>query len=571
MILPALSCFSRREKGEIMEKKKNESSALEKSGVSSEAKPAFKTLSYLEYQSLSKSERRHYKFQKGLRSFGKGFLNFFKAIGLFFVKLVLGLRHLGEDLCYAFRHGDIWTRLSFLLPGTSFLARKQIGKGILYLGVTAAFICYMVFFGGGAISSFATLGNVQTRYFCSNDGATIAPGYEDIVFLDESTANIYCADQAGASSLVSIWGDNSSLILLYGLLTYIFIFLFVIFYFKSIMKAIDAQEAYEAGQHLPTMFEDFQSLVGSRFHLLLLTLPVLGVVIFTIIPIMDTILVAFTNDNVNHQYPANLFTWVGFTNFANLFAGTNSNFSYTFIHILGWTLIWAVFATFLNFFLGMVIAMLINRKGIKLKKLWRTLFVLSIAVPQFVSLMTWNKFVSEGGLIEQILKTFGWMEAGTHLTVLTDPTSARIAVILINVWVGIPYTILSTTGILLNVPSDLYESASIDGAGPARQYFKITLPYVLFVMGPSLITQFIGNINNFNVIYFLTGGAPSTNDYLSAGKTDLLVTWLYKLTVNETNYAYASVIGIMIFVISAIFSLIAYRFSSANKNEEDFA
>jgi arabinogalactan oligomer/maltooligosaccharide transport system permease protein len=185
--------------------------------------------------------------------------------------------------------------------------------------------------------------------------------------------------------------------------------------------------------------------------------------------------------------------------------------------------------------------------------------------------MTWNKFLSDGGLIEQIMKMFGWMNPAAHLTVMTDPTSARITVILVNVWVGIPYTILSTTGILMNVPEDLYESASIDGAGPARQYFKITLPYVLFVMGPSLITQFVGNINNFNVIYFLTGGAPTTNDYLSAGKTDLLVTWLYKLTVNQSNFAYASVIGIMIFVISAIFSLIAYRFSSSNQNEEDFA
>lgn len=550
----------------------NNGAPLEKdSAPTAEKKAPFRQLTYVEYLALSPKEKQAYMREKRTESFKRGFVNFFRKIGLFFVHLYQRFVRFVLGLAYAFKHGDVWTRLSFVLPGTSFLARKQIGKGLLYYGITAAFILYMVFFGSGALQSFATLGTRMTKYYCAtDDGSAIAAGFENIAFTSESAANIYCGDQ-GYTQLFTVFGDNSSLILLYGLVTYILLILFVIFYFKSISKAIDTQEEYEAGQHLPTAFEDFRSLVGSRFHLLLLTLPVAGIVIFTIIPIMDTILVGFTNYNVNHQYPANMFTWIGFTNFANLFAGANSNFSYTFVHILGWTLVWAVFATFLNFFLGMILAMLINKKGIKLKKLWRTLFVLSIAVPQFVSLMTWNKFLSDGGLIEQIMKMFGWMNPAAHLTVMTDPTSARIMVILVNVWVGIPYTILSTTGILMNVPEDLYESASIDGAGPARQYFKITLPYVLFVMGPSLITQFVGNINNFNVIYFLTGGAPATNDYLSAGKTDLLVTWLYKLTVNQSNFAYASVIGIMIFVISAIFSLIAYRFSSSNQNEEDFA
>jgi arabinogalactan oligomer/maltooligosaccharide transport system permease protein len=157
------------------------------------------------------------------------------------------------------------------------------------------------------------------------------------------------------------------------------------------------------------------------------------------------------------------------------------------------------------------------------------------------------------------------------LSVMDNANSARIAVILINTWIGIPYTMLITTGILMNIPADLYESAQIDGAKPARVYFKITLPYIFFVTGPYLITQFVGNINNFNVIYFLTGGKPLSVDYLMAGKTDLLVTWLYNLTVNNSQYSKASVIGIMIFIVSAFFSLIAYRNSSAMKNEEDFA
>ena len=145
-------------------------------------------------------------------------------------------------------------------------------------------------------------------------------------------------------------------------------------------------------------------------------------------------------------------------------------------------------------------------------------------------------------------------------------------VILINIWVGVPYLMLIVTGILMNIPEDLYESARIDGAGPFRVYRKITLPYVLFVTTPYLITSFIQNINNFNVIYLLTGGAPATMEYETpAGYTDLLITWLYKLTMTQTaDYKMAAVIGIMVFVVIAVFSLLVYNNTGAMKHEEDF-
>ena len=122
----------------------------------------------------------------------------------------------------------------------------------------------------------------------------------------------------------------------------------------------------------------------------------------------------------------------------------------------------------------------------------------------------------------------------------------------------------------MNIPNDLYESARIDGAGPFKMYMKITLPYMMFVMGPYLISQFIGNINNFNVIFLLTGGVPVNSDKLIGGDTDLLITWLYKLTVNENNYKMASAIGIVVFIIVAVISMIFYSKSNAVKNEEDF-
>ena len=129
---------------------------------------------------------------------------------------------------------------------------------------------------------------------------------------------------------------------------------------------------------------------------------------------------------------------------------------------------------------------------------------------------------------------------------------------------------LTTTGILQNIPKELYEAARVDGAKPVTIFRKITLPYMLFVTTPYLITTFAGNINNFNVIFLLSGGGPDTLEYYYAGKTDLLVTWLYKLTITQKDYNLGSVIGILVFVILATISLLTYRRTNAYKDESSF-
>ena len=213
-------------------------------------------------------------------------------------------------------------------------------------------------------------------------------------------------------------------------------------------------------------------------------------------------------------------------------------------------------------------AIIINQKRVKFQKLWRTLFVITIAVPQFVSLMLLSKFLLDEGPLNGLLLQLGWIKH--YIPFLTDGLIAKITVIVVNLWVGIPYTMLICTGILMNIPQNLYEASLIDGASPVKQFTSITMPYMLQVTTPYLITQFVGNINNFNVIYLLTGGDPKTLGLYQAGETDLLVTWLYKLTVSEKNYALASTIGIIIFVITAVVSLIAYNNAKAVKEEEQF-
>ena len=194
---------------------------------------------------------------------------------------------------------------------------------------------------------------------------------------------------------------------------------------------------------------------------------------------------------------------------------------------------------------------------------------MSIAIPQFVSLLYVSKLFANDGLINSYLMKWGWIDSA--IPFWTDPMLARITIIVINCWIGIPYLMLISTGILMNIPEDLYESARIDGANAWQMFRKITLPYMLFVTGPYLLTQFTGNLNNFNVIFLLSGGGPQSMSLSgSAGSTDLLITWLYKMTLNDTNYSMAAVIGIMVFVVTAVISLIVYGMLPSVKDEEGF-
>ena len=315
-------------------------------------------------------------------------------------------------------------------------------------------------------------------------------------------------------------------------------------------------------------------MINDKFHITLLTLPVIGVIIMNVIPILVLIAVAFTNYDQNHMPPNALLSWVGLANFKKLFANSMTiTFGYAFGKILGWTLIWAVLATFTTFFGGILLAMLINNKTTKLPKLWRTMFIVSIAVPQFVTLLLVRNFFADSGIVNticsnigltQFLKNIGLVNGHlTYIPFLTDKNWAKVMIVVINIWVGVPYQMLIATGVLMNIPEDQIESAKLDGANKFQIFCKITMPYILIVQGPALITDFVKNINNFNVIYLLTQDVYVTKDQALANsngkEVDLLVTWLFRLTNEYYNYKMASVIGLIVFVICAVFTIIAFK------------
>ena len=293
------------------------------------------------------------------------------------------------------------------------------------------------------------------------------------------------------------------------------------------------------------------------------------------------VLIAFTSYDAAHDGYSNLFSWVGFEHFNEIFNFSEGGLGLTFGEILAWTLMWAFFATFTNYFLGMLVAIMINKRGIVIKKFWRTVLVMTIAIPQFVSLLYVSKLFDRSGIIGDVLLRWNlipeFMLNMQQRGLWENEYTAKALLIIINIWIGIPYIMLMATGILMNIPADLYESARVDGASGYQQFTKITLPYMLFVTGPYLLTSFIGNLNNFNVIYLLSGGGPTNLDIgtaggVTVGHTDLLITWLYKMTLNstESKFYMASVIGILMFLVCAILSLIVYNIIPSTKNEEDF-
>lgn len=196
--------------------------------------------------------------------------------------------------------------------------------------------------------------------------------------------------------------------------------------------------------------------------------------------------------------------------------------------------------------------------------------MLSCAVPSFVSLLIMRTMLQPNGAVNVLFRSLGWIGADSSLPFFTDPTWARVTVIVINIWVGVPYTLLQLTGVLQNIPAELYEAAKVDGANAVQVFFKITLPYMLFITTPYLIATFTGNVNNFNIIYLLSGGDPVTDLSSTAGSTDLLVTWLYKLTIDKQYYNIGAVIGILTFIILAVGALFTYQNSKSYKDEEGF-
>ena len=419
-------------------------------------------------------------------------------------------------------------KLSMLLMGAGHIGYGSVKKGLVYLFIEISMVIYLIQRGVKDMVGFFTLGTVQS------------------------------------DAWTGVEGDNSIIMLLMGIFAWIVVIAFLWVYVQNIRGAYAMQIRKEKGIPNPTLKQELDTLLDRKFYVLVLILPVIGVCVFNILPIIFMILIAFTNYG-GKNVPPQLVDWVGLDNFRKLLV--LHKFAPTLGKILSWNLVWAVLSTALNYFAGLGLALLLNKECVKGKAFWRAFPVLAYAIPGFITLLAFKFMFSYGGPINQLIVANGGTAIG--FLDLDAKWSARIIGLLVNCWISVPSIMLLATGHLSNRDRTLYEAARLDGAGRWQQFWKLTMPYMIFATTPVLLGQFIGNFNNFGIFYFLRGGLYM-DGYFLASDTDLLINWLYNLSIDNNYYCIGAAISLIIFLITSVISLIVYVKSPSYREEDTF-
>lgn len=417
---------------------------------------------------------------------------------------------------------------SICVCGLGQLLQKQFIKGLLYISILVAYVLFMVKTGVNDIHGFFTLGNTK------------------------------------ADAWLGIEGDDSIMMMLRGIIAYLISAFFIGLYIANVKDAYESERKIKKGNSLPGFFKSVEIFMDKKFYIAALAIPVIGVVTFNIMPIIFMILIAFTNYG-GDIVPPELVDWVGFENFKKILA--LKEIKDTFFKILGWNFIWAIASTFVNYFGGLGLALLLNKKCVKGKTFWRSFPILAYAIPGFITLLAFKFMFCYGGPINYYItmnggKAIGFLDMDAGI-------KAKLIGLMVNAWTSIPTSMLLATGILSNMNLDLYDAAAIDGATSWKQFTKITLPFVIFSTTPVLISSFVGNFNNFGVFYFLRNGLYS-DGYFLASDTDLLINWLYNLTYSNNYYGIGAALSLFIFLITSSVSLVVYVRSDAYKKEDTY-
>ncbi|ATO34001.1 Maltose transport system permease protein MalF [Dickeya dianthicola] len=357
--------------------------------------------------------------------------------------------------------------------------------------------------------------------------------------------------------------DNSIFLLAEGIISLLIIAFGVLFYAWSINDAWRNGKRRDDGLALNSVRQQYRLLLSEGFPYLMITPGFILLVFVVIFPILFGFSIAFTNYNLYHTPPAKLVEWVGMKNFVSIF--TLSIWRSTFLDVLQWTVVWTLLATTLQCTVGVLLAILVNQKDLRFKPLVRTIFILPWAVPGFVTILVFaGMFNDSFGVINNaILASVGISPKAW----LTDPFWTKTALIMMQTWLGFPFVFAMTTGVLQAIPDDLYEAATMDGASRWTQLRTITLPLVLYSIAPIIITQYTFNFNNFNIIYLFNNGGPAVAGS-NAGGTDILVSWIYKLTMSSSQYAIAATITILLSIFVVGLALWQFRATRSFKHDE---
>ncbi len=355
---------------------------------------------------------------------------------------------------------------------------------------------------------------------------------------------------------------KSNIYMIEGILALIFIIFAMFIIILAFKDSLNVEKEEMRGIRRKSWYETKNAIFDKGFPYLI-SLPSLVVITFIIIvPIATSVLLSFTNMNPEHQAK---FNWIGFSNYLNIIRGSGLAGS-VFWNILGWTLIWTTVATTLSIFVGFTLALIVNNDRMKFKKIFRTIFLLPWAVPAFITIMFFSIMLSREGILTQLINNL----TGLSLDIKNNTLQSRVAIILLQTWLGSSYVFLLSTGVLQSISGDLYEASEIDGASYWQKMKKITLPIVLHQTAPLLIGQYIFNFNNFSLIYLFNGGGPFNPKVYGnlAGSTDLLISYIYKLTIDNQQQAIGAAISVFISLGLMVVAYIGFKNSRAFKEEK---
>ena len=353
--------------------------------------------------------------------------------------------------------------------------------------------------------------------------------------------------------------DRSIIFMIEGVLAIVFVVLAMAIYVFSFKDAHKTEKDQLKGIRPNSFFETKKMMRTDGFPYLISTPALLVIIFIVMVPIITAILISFTNMDPQHQ---NKFEWIGLNNYLTIAKGQGIA-GKAFWHIFAWTIIWTLGASTLAIVLGFVFALMVNNERIKAKKVFRTVYLLPWAIPAFITIMFFSIMTSRGGVITEAINSV----FNVSLDIKNNTVQTRTALILLQGWLGHSYIFLLTTGVLQAIPKDLYEAASIDGATGWQATAKITIPLVLFQIAPMLINQYTFNFNNFSIIYLFNGGGPFNPQVYGnlAGSSDILISYIYNLTMNSQYQAIGAAITVFISILLIVISFIGYMKSSAFK------
>ncbi|MFO7820247.1 MAG: sugar ABC transporter permease [Halanaerobacter sp.] len=448
--------------------------------------------------------------------------------------------------------------LSVIYMGLGQLVNKQYLKGLLFMLYHSVILFININF------SFVTFGNVNFSFlpFQALKIPIINLSFEPFYLFNYLQQKIVGLYTLGTTPIE----HHSLFFLIKGLVAILFVILLLAIYIFNVVDAYKNGELADKGEEVPNFTESWDHFLEIGFPYIGISPSMIVLLAATVFPVVFTVCLAFVNYDANHLPPRAILSWVGLENFKALL--TLSMFKNAFISVFLWTVIWAVASTILSYGLGLFVAVVLNHKRIKFRNIFRTILLVPWAIPAFVSILIWRYLLNSNfGHVNELLQMLGmakvnWLNG--------SPLVAKIAILVVNLWLSFPFAMAVCSGILQSISETLYEAAIVDGATVLQKFFHITLPLVLRQVTPLLIMQFAFQFNNFGIIFLLNKGNPAVPEYYSAGAggTDILISWVYKLIINKELYSYGAAISIIIFFVVAGFSIYQFRQSDAFQEEE---